>query len=72
MHGSTLVYTHELAVRARQLASVAQLVRALHRNRRPAGSISSKGPKVAFFAAVPGYTISPRQWTFPLITKILT
>jgi hypothetical protein len=33
-------YIHELAVRARQLASVARLVRALHQNRRAAGSIS--------------------------------
>ena len=30
IHGSTIVYIHELVVRARQLASVAQLVRALH------------------------------------------
>ena len=35
-----LVYIHELGARARQLmAYVAQLVRALHRNRRAAGSI---------------------------------
>ena len=45
---------HELVVRAQQLSSVAQLVRALHRNRRAAGSIPARGPKVAFFAAVPG------------------
>ena len=31
---STLVYIHERVVRARQLASVAQLVTALHWNRR--------------------------------------
>ena len=31
-----------LWVRARQLASVAQLVRALHRNRRAAGSIPAR------------------------------
>ena len=34
--------------------SVAQLVRALHRNRRAAGSIPVGGPTVAFFAAAPG------------------
>jgi hypothetical protein len=37
--GITLVYIHELAVRARQLASAAQLVRGLHRNHRVTGSI---------------------------------
>ena len=36
-------YIHELAVRARQLASVAQLVRALHQNRRTTGSIPTRG-----------------------------
>ena len=51
MHGSTLVDFHELVVRARQLTSIAQLVRALHRNRR---FDSWPGPKVAFSAAVPG------------------
>ena len=40
-------YIHVLVVSARQLDSVAQLVRALHRNRRAAGTC------VAFFAAVP-------------------
>ena len=35
-------------VRARQLASVAQLVRALHRNRRAAGSISAGDLKLYF------------------------
>jgi hypothetical protein len=43
--------------RARQLASVAQLVRALHRNRRTTDSIPTI-PRlwyvIAFFAAVPG------------------
>ena len=34
-----IVFIYELAVRARQLAFVAQLVRALHRNCRAAGSI---------------------------------
>ena len=38
---------------AQQLASVAQLVRALHRNRRAVGSIRTRGPCAAFFAAVP-------------------
>ena len=42
--GLTTVYTQELVVRARQLASVAQLVRALHRNHRAAGSIPARGP----------------------------
>ena len=37
--GITLVFMHELVVRARQLASVVQLVRVLHRNRKAAGSI---------------------------------
>ena len=36
------------------LASVAQLVRALHRNRRTTGSIPARGPSVAFFATAPG------------------
>ena len=49
------MYIHELVVRARQLASVAQLVRALHRNRRAAVSIPARDLHVvAFFAAVPG------------------
>ena len=40
---------HELVVRARQLASVAQLIRALHRNRMAAVSIPAmQGPVVAF------------------------
>ena len=37
-----------LVVRARQLASVAQLVRALHRNRRAAGSIPARDLKLHF------------------------
>ena len=45
---SVSIYTC-LAVRARQLDSVAQLVRALHRNRRAAG-IPAKG----FIVAAPG------------------
>ena len=36
---------------SQQLASVAQLVRALHRNRRAVGSIPTRGPCAAFFAA---------------------
>ena len=40
--GITSVCIHELAVRARQLDSLAQLVRAL--NRRAAGSIPARGP----------------------------
>ena len=47
----TLVFIHELVVRARQLTSVvAQLVRALHWNRRTAGSIPARGLIVAFIA----------------------
>ena len=52
-----MVFMHELAVRVRQLASVAQtaqLVRVLHRNRRAAGSIPAREPIVAFFATAPG------------------
>jgi hypothetical protein len=48
-YGITLVI-HGLAVRARQLACVAQFVRTLHRNRRAAGSIPPRGPIVTFFA----------------------
>ena len=48
------LYIHELTVTAQQLASVAQLVRALHRNRRAVGSIPTIGPCTAFFAVVPG------------------
>ena len=35
---------HELVVKARQVDSVAQLVRALHWNRRTAGSIPARWP----------------------------
>ena len=42
-----------LTVTAQQLASVAQLVRALHRNRSAVGSIPIRGPCAAFFAVVP-------------------
>ena len=49
---SSLVYIHdELGVRALQLSSVAQLVRALHQNHR---FNSCQGPKVSFFAVIPG------------------
>ena len=50
------LYIHERTVTAQQLASVAQLVRALHRNRRAVGSIPTRGPCscAAFFADVPG------------------
>ena len=47
------LYIHELTVTAQQLASVAQLVRALLRNRRAVGSIPTRGPCAAFFAVVP-------------------
>ena len=43
-----LVYIHEHVARARQLVSVAQLVRALHRNRRAAGSIPARDIKLHF------------------------
>ena len=45
------------SVRASQLSlcsSVAQLVKALHRNRRAASSTPARGPIVAFFATVSG------------------
>ena len=46
---------HGLAAGARHLASVTQLVRAVHRNRRTAGSIPARGPIVALiFAVAPG------------------
>ena len=48
------LYIHELVVTVRQLASVAQLVRAQHRNRRGVISIPARGPCAAFFATVPG------------------
>ena len=48
------ILNHEFVVNARQLASVAQLVRALHRNRRAAGLIPARGPIVVFFATAPG------------------
>ena len=38
-HHFSIIYIHELVVRARQLASVAQLVRALHRSCKVTGSI---------------------------------
>ena len=43
-NGITLAYisVHELAIRDRQLDSVAQLLRALHRNGRAAGSIPAR------------------------------
>ena len=52
--GITFVYIAELVIRARQLDSVAQLVRALHWNHRAAGSMPARGPVVAFCATVPG------------------
>ena len=45
---------HELTVTAQQLASVAQLDRALHRNLRAVGSIPTRGPCAALFAVVSG------------------
>ena len=45
---------YELVVRARQLASVSQLVRALHRNHWAAGLIPARGHRVAFFATASG------------------
>ena len=54
---------HELVVRARQLASVAQLVRALHWNRR---FDSCQGPKVVFFASVPSWLGLINVYKFPL------
>ena len=40
------IIIHELVVGARQLTSVAKLVRALHRNRRAAGSIPARDLKL--------------------------
>ena len=51
------LYIHEFTVTAQQLASVAQLVRALHRNRRAVGSIPTRGHCAAFFAVVPGQVL---------------
>ena len=52
---STLVYIHELVVKLdNSQASVGQLVRALHRNRRAAGSIPVRDLKIAFFPSVSG------------------
>ena len=50
LHGITAVFIHELAVITRQLDSVAQLVRVLHRNRRAAGSIAVRGPIYSFIS----------------------
>ena len=58
LHWYHLSTIHELAIRAQQLASLAQLVRALHGNRRTAGSIPARGPItpiLAFFPTAPGY-----------------
>ena len=49
-----MIPNQEPFANARQLASVAQLVRALHRNRRAACSIPTRGSNAAFFATVPG------------------
>jgi hypothetical protein len=46
---------HELVVRAQQLCYVIELVRALYRNHRAAGSIPGRVRIVAFFAAVPAW-----------------
>ena len=51
------LYIHELTVTAQQLASVAQLVRALHRNRGAVGSSPTRGPFAAFFAVVPAQIV---------------
>ena len=42
------LYIHELTVTAQKLASVAQLVRALHQNRMAVGSIPTRGRCAAF------------------------
>ena len=51
LYMAVLVYIHELVVRARQLDSVTQLVRALHR--RAGGSIPASD-QAAFFTSVHG------------------
>ena len=60
--------------RARQLASVAQLVRALYRNRRAAGSIPARGSIVAFFTNYSClYSRSNKfiKFTIPIYIKII-
>ena len=47
---------HEIAVRACQLDSVPQLVRALHQNRRDAGLFPGRGPIIVFLKAAPAKT----------------
>jgi hypothetical protein len=49
------LYIHELTVTAHQLASVAQLVRELHRNRRAVGS--NQRTLCYIFAVVPGQVL---------------
>ena len=51
------LYIHELSVTAQQLASVAQLVRALHQNHMAVGSMPTTAPCAAFFAGVPGQVL---------------
>ena len=63
------VYIHELAVAvgARQLDSVVQLVRALHWNRRAVDSIPARGHIVAFFTNAPGTKLPIFQQKLPII-----
>ena len=64
------LYTHELTVTAQQLqASVAQLVRALHRNRRAVGSIPTRRPCAQFFAVVPGLVLKCILYILTCITN---
>ena len=50
----SIYYDEAKMVRAQEVDSVAQLVRALNRYRRAVGSIPAQGLIVAFFTAVPG------------------
>ena len=49
------IYKRQLEVGARQLDSVAQLFKALHRNRRAADLIPVREPVVGFFAGASGW-----------------
>ena len=54
-HTCSIYKTGTCGYRARQLPSVAHLVKVpLQRNRRAVGSILARGPTVAFFGAVHG------------------
>ena len=70
MSSRSMYCIHELVVKTRQVSSVAQLVRALHRNRRAAGLIPARGPIyiyiVVFFAAAPGLVYKRIKFTLEI------